>query len=550
MVAPVIEAVPAATASRVQRRQGLRRFRLLLHALVGLVLCLGCGLRWLARGNQLSLDWDEGISYLVSTCHTNAYAAAVEPGSELYDRFVPATLWRGLLQSDGSLCMAGIWRDLSANDVHPPLYFWLLHGWTVAFGRSLRSSMALNLLFFAIGLLALHSLARRALRSRVEALAVCAIASSNAVAVQASLEVRPYALLGALTALCAWLVVVCCEKRAPARGWYAGLMLGTAAGMLTHVLFWFALPVLGLYALLRLAPRAPARLLALGVAVASGAAVALLSFPFVEQWRRRNALEDAHPRGVDWSGPSLAAVLEFLQQPLALGPAWLGLFASAALALHFAWLRRLGAHGVPVRWHHGWEMSLVCVGLVLSSVLPFALGWSPPHAIGVKYMACAWALLPVLPVLLLRALGRFRALGLVLFCALNAAPALASGWAQRAQIALTEYRVPDRRVVVSALGRTHFPRLLLALEPEAEVKATDRSRLLSELERAPERQEFSFAACKGTQDAASSKLRRAFRKHYELRSQQWAGVCWTLYRYAPRDAREQKRRHHRKHQPE
>lgn len=91
--------------------------------------------------------------------------------------------------------LTGIWFH-AAHDVHPPLYFMLLHGWTALFGDGVFALRALSVLpgiatvFLGMWLVRLISTQRAALLAGL-------MLALLPIAVRYSQEVRMYALLGA-----------------------------------------------------------------------------------------------------------------------------------------------------------------------------------------------------------------------------------------------------------------------------------------------------------------------------------------------------------------
>src|SRR3974390_3456242 len=89
-----------------------------------------------------SIWYDEALTLLTVSGHAKTdFAAGVDP-------FQPTAN------------LAKITVDLYQQDVHPPLYFWTLALWRVAFGESLEGARTLSALFIAGVLLLLYRLAR------------------------------------------------------------------------------------------------------------------------------------------------------------------------------------------------------------------------------------------------------------------------------------------------------------------------------------------------------------------------------------------------------
>lgn len=182
--------------------------------LIGVVLAL-TGLAILLRALRLSwqpLWWDEGYSVYFAT----------EPLARML--------------------------DLTAHDIHPPLYYALLHGWIALWGSAAPPILrALSVLLGAVAIPLLGWLAWRLFpgRQRVLLLAVTLLAL-NPMHLFYSQEVRMYGLgmaLGLASTACFW-VWMQSPGRALHRRWpLVGYALTTAAGLYT--LYYFVFVPLG-----------------------------------------------------------------------------------------------------------------------------------------------------------------------------------------------------------------------------------------------------------------------------------------------------------------
>jgi 4-amino-4-deoxy-L-arabinose transferase-like glycosyltransferase len=124
-------------------------------------------------------------------------------------------------------------RD-AGRDIHPPLYYWLLHGWVRVFGISeggLRSLSAVSgvVLVVIIYLLGEH------LFGRLVGLAAAFIAAISPFQVYYSQEARMYILLAVFGAASMYALVRYMESERLI--WLAGFVLSVAAGLYTHYLF-------------------------------------------------------------------------------------------------------------------------------------------------------------------------------------------------------------------------------------------------------------------------------------------------------------------------
>lgn len=177
------------------QRSGIRQRGWWSVVLIGMLL-IGLGIR--VNGIfrvKAGLSHDESVSYLC--------AAATQ---SLYETGLP-------LQVDTPLVAADIQRyyakpehlqfqrvavDLSQCDIHPPLYFWLLHAAHYAVGFDMRTGPLINVLLSLVLLVLLFQLGRSLFGGPLPALAVCAIWWLSPAVVAIDLEARHYQLFGVL----------------------------------------------------------------------------------------------------------------------------------------------------------------------------------------------------------------------------------------------------------------------------------------------------------------------------------------------------------------
>ncbi|MBN2303056.1 MAG: hypothetical protein JXQ72_01175, partial [Anaerolineae bacterium] len=130
-----------------------RRFLFIfyLSTLVVLVLA-GLGARLVLIADRAALEHDEAISILAAAGHQGDYArvlAGRDGPDSPYGRWVPARDWQRFMEPDEALIFGRIGADLGRYDIHPPLYFWLLHLWSLLVGAGFHAGPLLNVLFDA-----------------------------------------------------------------------------------------------------------------------------------------------------------------------------------------------------------------------------------------------------------------------------------------------------------------------------------------------------------------------------------------------------------------
>ncbi len=186
------------------------------------------------------------------------------------------------------------------RDGHPPLYYWLLHGWMAAFGDG---DVAVRSLSGAIGVVALPLawVAGGLLGSRRAATTALLVVALSPFAVRYATEARMYSLVMLL--VLAGFVALMKLVRGGGVGWAVGL--GAASGLLLWTHYWSIYLLAAVVAVLawRWYRTPPERAQALQglVAIATG------SLPFV-LWLP-SLLEQAAHTGTPWAEPSRPAVV-------------------------------------------------------------------------------------------------------------------------------------------------------------------------------------------------------------------------------------------------
>jgi uncharacterized membrane protein len=94
------------------------------------VILTGLGLRVWGTAGKTIISHDEAIAYLGATGNLGRYQA-VQDGGVPGGEWITAAEWQSLLTIHSPLLPAlqTIAGDQAAFDIHPPLYFWLLHLW-------------------------------------------------------------------------------------------------------------------------------------------------------------------------------------------------------------------------------------------------------------------------------------------------------------------------------------------------------------------------------------------------------------------------------------
>ena len=200
---------------------------------------------------------DDAISYLAATGHQGAYAEALADPDGPTTRWVPASEWKSYFQVDDRLVFSRIRADLGQHDIHPPLYFWLLHLVVLAFGVHVGTGPAANLVLHVITAVLLWHLARRVfVRGPPAAAAVLLWAVSPAV-ISTGLATRPYTLMTLATVVLVLLALRAAEPgppgdyMRPSTAVLLGIAAVSAAGLASQFQFGVVLAVVGAWVALR-----------------------------------------------------------------------------------------------------------------------------------------------------------------------------------------------------------------------------------------------------------------------------------------------------------
>lgn len=393
------------------------------------VLILACalvastGLRVAVGADKPGLTHDESISLLAAACHQGDYKRLTFAAQPPFGRWVPASEWKALLRPERPLCLAQIGRDLAREDIHPPLYFWLLHGWTLVFGVGLWTGLSLNIVLAGLTGLALFGLARRVLGDPLLAAGVAAVWSLSPAAIRVFGEARQYELVALLAVLFVWQCVRFGAPTLTPRRDALGLALLAAAGALAQFLFGLVAAAGALLLVVRLWP-ARRGLLASGLASIVGGYVlfALLHPGFILSLRRGRAQATEPAVGL-LSGrieQTIDTLAEFVLPPgLARGA--LGYVAAAALAVATAFVVARGLRGRigpsagasaergpagPPERPLASAMALVFAWLALAHAALFLTFTSPSSAMDFKHVSVVWPFAAFVPVLAVAALDR------------------------------------------------------------------------------------------------------------------------------------------------
>jgi hypothetical protein len=452
----------------------MRARRVATAVAVAAVLALAAGQHALRIAGIQRVSHDDTISYLAATGHQGEFDDVVETASAPVAQWVDAAEWQRFISLERRLPLLTIARDLGHHDIHPPVYFLLLHLWILLVGVHLYAGPVLNLLLHALTGIVLWRLARRLTGSPVAAWAAAGLWATLPAVAETATSTRQYSLAGLWSVACAAAFIRTREE--PSRRALVVLGAVTALGLLTLYSFGVVVAGLGLVCLtdLRVPVRRRAAVAQLG-ALAAGGVVFLLGQPWLRETlaRQQEQVETYSPE-LAWSrvGVLLRNLPRFAVADL---PALAGLAVLAATLVLAVLAWRIRPAARPLIWLAVW-VSAVLDAAFVAVMTPGAAHEARYFSIALPYLALlpamAWPYLRVRTVLTI-AVAAFVAAGVV-----NATAAT------RAANPPPPARLADGRpVVLDNLARGVLLRILWDAPSTIPVYAADQERLLETTER-------------------------------------------------------------------
>lgn len=187
---------------------------------------------------------DEIRAYLAATAHEGEYRILLRAAKAPIATWATVHDWTRMIEPEAGLGYGAVARDLAMWDIHPPLYFWLLHGWTRLFGVTFWAGALLNLLLEGLILALIVMWGRAITRQSQTALWLGVLWWLHPLTVRVSPLTRAYVLLTLITLLFAVALYFVFYKR-QTKGHRllasAALIVTAVLGLLTHYLFLFIL---------------------------------------------------------------------------------------------------------------------------------------------------------------------------------------------------------------------------------------------------------------------------------------------------------------------
>ena len=357
------------------------------------------------------LAGDEIRSYLAATAHEGEYRLLLREAKAPLATWAPVSAWTRFIEPQAGLGLGAVARDLAMWDVHPPLYFWLLHGWTRLVGVTFWAGALLNLLLEGLILALIVAWGRAMTHDRQMALWLSVLWWLHPLSVRVSALTRAYVLLTLLTLLFAHAFYGVFYRKLPKRQrlWAGSVLLCTTVlGLLTHYLFLFVLVT----SLLVLGIKFGRRQWRVVISLLVLFAMALLSFIWIYPDFFWAFTFLAEPRPDFWSGlPRRLSRTAYICAVL---------YGPMGLSLLLVWAQQLRVHQLagatlwrPIRRlvdfsAYPFGVCMLAVLPVLGAALFYLLLISPHHAMGAQYMNFATPFVALVTLFILQQTTRVK----------------------------------------------------------------------------------------------------------------------------------------------
>ena len=360
-----------------------------------------------------TLTHDGSIALAAAAGQHNAFGFEFSSKGEILNRWTQARKWKRFLTIEHPFCFREIQSGLKNHDIHPPLYFWLLHVWMLICGTHAWTGPLLNIILASLSAIVLFYIFRIFTKENLSALSVSLIWFACPPAMASSMMARQYDLLTLLGLILIWMVIRISDAEKTSRYYDWGLIaLISALGLLTHFHFLLLISGCGLFVSCKIPAIGWKKALTCFGAMAIGCllfyiiygnpgktfAQAKLQSQAYDSEQFSNRIEFVwHSLSFFWGSSRIAEITTkiFLSGTIAL------------LLLHILnvfkiWTPRIiRSHYVffPVLYFFLWTTGIT-VGLYLSFV-------SPNHAISSRYLCLTWPFFAGLFVSIIRFLPRY-----------------------------------------------------------------------------------------------------------------------------------------------
>ncbi|MCH8843371.1 MAG: glycosyltransferase family 39 protein [SAR324 cluster bacterium] len=448
-----------------------------------LVILAALAIRFAYIGGKHTYNRDELVAYMAATAKQGRF---VEGNAQFPSgRWVPNAIWQEFFRVDDPFAFQRISTGLARDDVHPPLYFWLLHAAVLAGGVAPTTGPVLNLVLFLAASFLVYRLAGLTFHRPRDALFAVFLWAFCYAGLKITLIARPYELLGLLgvaSTLCLFIML----RRGitwTAVATYTALL---GLGFLAHYYFLFHALGLSVVAFIHFTRRRTMMpLVVLGLATVAAIAILLVVFPDI-RGQMAASTRNVPPLTADYA---LEKILDILASPNGMIPLGNVLFLVIPVLL-FLLARELWpelARGPASRQSEvttpipfGAYTAVVLTTEWGAISVAYFLGTVPDHAIGERHLAAAWPLLAIVLVWLFARKFRWEGRWLQIVVGLAIAVIVVraftvSNKGVQVHAAVQRYDV----VLADFVDRKYFPNIFLNIPAQTWIFAARPGQLLA-----------------------------------------------------------------------
>jgi len=396
----------------------------LVPVILALALIGGGFLRVAGINGKSNLGMDEGISYLAATGHEGEYIDVINTKSAPYGSWVKASEWKRFIQPEDLFCFNTISSDLANYDVHPPLYFWILHIWFMVFGVGISSGPLLNVALFVPSVFTLFYLARYCLKNSMEAALVALIWSASPAVIRISFISRNYSLLVLLSIIFVREILKFSDVTEKIK-WpdYFLLFITAGAGMLTHYHFLLLMAGAVLFIILRLFKKNKRRLATALSLIGLGCLLLVLLHP---DFYLSFLLEQSRDHSVQYRGffPRMnkvaSAFFDFIIGNRVIQGGLMIIFIAIIIPFLIIRVKDRGRWIKATDGNHFTGLSIIyfLVWTGGTITLLYLIGVTSLQQMGKRYLSMVYPFLAFVPVMFFRFFGRAKVIVSTCFCVL------------------------------------------------------------------------------------------------------------------------------------
>ncbi len=425
-----------------------------------------------------TISHDEVISYLAATGHQGEYSYIVAGKRSPYGTWAQAHEWKRLISLEKRYCFKQIGSDLAHFDIHPPLYFWLLHLWSIIVGIHVWTGPSLNIIIALFMAFFLLRFALLTLGNYKEAVIVTSLWALSPAVISISYGARQYDLL----ALCTILFVgqsFKLLKSSENNKIREFILLGifTTAGALTH--FHFFLIVMGccIFLIVKLIRLNWRLLFTTLISICTGYLAFFLLSPdfyrsilFQREISLAFDLSDFIPRIIFVFGnlfsffipefvlilllPIILSIAPFVIMVLIILILWILIKYAKKHERLISPIKKPEFTGIQVLYFLIWISGI--------TILLYLLQVSPRHAMSARHWSMVWPFYAFIPVFIIRFLKRFKThlvVSLYILLLLGNFGVLYNQHRIYKDVDPTVLLKNSNRIIVDSLLRGYFPRI-------------------------------------------------------------------------------------------